>query len=129
VAELGLAPWVAAGKATAVGTSARARKLRPVARRALGNQERRSLPCGRVREAPDHSEAVAARSTDARWRGPTQEKGTKGLASPPGWRARVLGCTLARERRARAHARVNTNAPVRGHERGQHGVAHDGEKD
>jgi hypothetical protein len=56
-AELGPTPWVAAGKATAVGTSARARKLRPVARRALGDQERRSLPCHRVREAPDHGEA------------------------------------------------------------------------
>jgi hypothetical protein len=36
---------------------------------------------------------------------------------------------LARERRARADARVNANAPARDHERDQHGVALDGEKD
>jgi hypothetical protein len=38
-AELRATPWVAAGKATAVGTNACARKLRPVAWRALGDQE------------------------------------------------------------------------------------------
>jgi hypothetical protein len=92
-------------------------------------REWRSLLCDHVREAPDHGEAVAARSTEVRRRGPAQEKGTKGPTSPPGWRARVLGCTLARERRARADGRVNANAPARGRERGQHGVAHDGEKD
>jgi hypothetical protein len=42
--ELGPAPWVAAGKATAVGTNACARKLRPAARRALGGQEDGALP-------------------------------------------------------------------------------------
>jgi hypothetical protein len=103
--ELGLAPWVAAGKATAVGTSARARKLRPVARRALGDQERRSLPCGRVREAPDHSEAVAARSTDARWRGPRKKKGPK---VQPRLRVGVRACWVhagARASCSRARAR------------------------
>jgi hypothetical protein len=37
--ELRPAPWVAAGKATAVGTNACAWKRRPVARRALADQE------------------------------------------------------------------------------------------
>jgi hypothetical protein len=122
-AELGPAPWVAADKRACEGAAdgGKACTWRP--------RERRSLPCDRMREAPDHSEAVVARSTKARRRGPAQEKGTKGLASPPGWRARVLGCTLARERRARADTRVNANAPARDCERGQHGVALDGEKD
>jgi hypothetical protein len=90
---------------------------------------RRSLPYDRVCEASDHGEAVAARSTEARRRGPAQKKGPKVQPRLPCWRARVLGCTLARERRARVDARVNVNAPARGLERGLHGVAHDGEKD
>jgi hypothetical protein len=43
-AELGPASGVATGKATAVGTNAGARKLRPAARRALGDQEDGALP-------------------------------------------------------------------------------------
>jgi hypothetical protein len=88
-------------------------------------------PCDRMREVPDDGEAVAARSTDARRRGPAQEKCTKDPASPSGGRARVLGCTLARERRARVVTRANANAntTVRRRERERHGAAHDGEKD
>jgi hypothetical protein len=89
-------------------------------------------PCDHVRGVPDHGETVAARSIDTRRRGPAQEKGTKGPASPPGWRARVLGCTLARERRARvvtrANANASTNSTARRRERERHGAAHDGEK-
>jgi hypothetical protein len=41
----------------------------------------------------------------------------------------MLGCTLVRERRARADTRVKANASARDRERVQHGVALDGEKD
>jgi hypothetical protein len=105
----------------------RACEVRPVARRVPGDQGSSvSPPCDRVRGVPDHGEAVAARSIDTRRRGPAQEKGTKGPASPPGWRARVLGCTLARERRARVVTRANANASAnstaRRHERKRHGA-------
>jgi hypothetical protein len=105
-------------------------KLRTVARHALGEQES---------GAPSHVTVCAKHLTTARpwWRGQQErggearrkKKGTKGPASPPGWRARVLGCTLARERRARADARVNANAPAQDREREQHGAGLDGEKD
>jgi hypothetical protein len=91
-------------------------------------RERRSLPCDRVREASGHGEAMAARPTGAHPRGSVQEKGPKAQPRLPGWCARVLGCTLARGRRAHADARVNANALARERERGQYGVAHDGEK-
>jgi hypothetical protein len=89
---------------------------------------RRSLPCDRVHEASGHGEAMAVRPTGAHPRGPAQEKGPKAQPRLLGWCARVLGCTLERGRRARADARVNANAPARERERGQDGVAHDGEK-
>jgi hypothetical protein len=43
----------------------------------------------------------------------------------------VLGCTLARERRARAVTRENANAnsAARRRERERHGATHDGEKE
>jgi hypothetical protein len=62
-----------------------------------------------------------------------KKKGTQGPALLPGWRARVLGCTLARGHRARVVTRTNVNASAnstaRCHERERHGAAYDGEKD
>jgi hypothetical protein len=121
-AQLRPTPWVAAGKATAVGTNAceeAAAGGEACTRRPRG---RRSLPCDRVCEAFGNGEAMAARPTGAHPRGPAQEKEPKVQPCLPGWRARVLGCTLARGRRACADARVNANAPTRDRERGQYGV-------
>jgi hypothetical protein len=123
-------PWVAGGMASAVGTSACVRGSAGGKVCTWRPRERRSLPCDRVREVPNHGEVVAARSTDTRRRGrAAQEKGTNGPASPPGWRARVLGCTLARERCACVDTRANANAPAWDREREQHSAVHDGEKD
>jgi hypothetical protein len=65
---------------------------------------------------------MAARLTGAHPRGSAQEKEPKVQPRLPGWRARVLGCMLARGRRAYADARVNANAPARERKRGQYGV-------
>jgi hypothetical protein len=75
--ELRPAPWVAAGKATAVGTNAceeAAAGGEACTRRPRG---RRSLPYDRMREASGHGEAMEARPTGAHPRGPSQEKGPK----------------------------------------------------
>jgi hypothetical protein len=80
-AELGPAPWVAAGKATAVGTSTRARKLRPAARRALGDQEDGALSPATTRVKHPTTGRPWHRNASSR---PDARKGTKGPASPSG---------------------------------------------
>jgi hypothetical protein len=107
-AELGPAPWVAAGKATAVGTSARARKLRLVARRALGNQEG---------GAPSPATACAKHLTTARsWRrgrqrcGGEARRNKRDQRSSLAFRVGVRVCWGARSRESVVPARERERA-------------------
>jgi hypothetical protein len=103
-AELEPAPWVAAGKATAVGISARARKLRPVARCALGDQES---------GAPSFATTCAKHPTTARpWRRGRQKCGgearrkKKGPKVQPRLQVGVHACWGARWRESVVPART-----------------------
>jgi hypothetical protein len=117
-AEHGSTPWAAADKATSFGCKLACKKTatggEAFSRRSSG---RCPLSRARVRETSNHGEAMAARPTGARPRGPAQKKG-QGSASSPG-----LGCTgagvhaCAREMCPHGRARIRERASDGSHRR------------
>jgi hypothetical protein len=131
-AEPGPAPWVATSMASAVGTRACVRG--PAGGKACTwwSRERHS-PSLRPRARLTRPRSGRGRAARPILGGESRHKrkGPKVQPCPPGWRARVLGCTMAREHRARMVTRANASAnanSARRRERERHVATHDGEK-